>query len=278
MLAAYGVLGGVPLRAAHEPLGLAVYILGIVIPGHEQTPLSFDPGPHLLGNLQRFGAYTLITVATRSFDTGRAISNAIAIVLVGPAVLTTLRRAAKRPPWSVFVEDGRATWGRISAVATFTSSDELQGARLTDGADLSGGRFVGSDLSGVVMRGVEVAEADVDAPWLTEAKFLRINGVDVIPFVEAELDQRFPGRAQRRAGDADGLRAALDRTRAHLGGDARAGGWRCLPARSTCRCTASGRSPRRCGTWSWRQTRRAWQGDPEGRPALPPARPQGRRW
>ena len=99
-------------------------------------------------------------------------------------------------------------------MATFTSSDELQGARFVD-ADLSGARFVGSDLSGVVMRGVEVAEADVDAPWLPEAKFLRVNGVDVIPFVEAELNQRFPGRAQRRAGDPDGLRAAwtaLERT------------------------------------------------------------------
>jgi len=39
--------------------------------------------------------------------------------------------------------------------------------------------------------------------------------VDVIPFVEAELNRRFPGRAGRRAGDPDGLRAAwaaLERT------------------------------------------------------------------
>ena len=103
---------------------------------------------------------------------------------------------------------------KVWAVATFTSSDELQGARFVD-ADLSGARFVGSDLSGVVMRGVEVAEADIDAPWLPEAEFLRVNGVDVIPFVEAELNQRFPGRAQRQAGDPDGLReawAALERT------------------------------------------------------------------
>ena len=37
----------------------------------------------------------------------------------------------------------------------------------------------------------------------------------MIPFVEAELNQRFPGRAQRQAGDPDGLRAAwaaLERT------------------------------------------------------------------
>jgi hypothetical protein len=35
-----------------------------------------------------------------------------------------------------------------------------------------------------------------------------VNGVDVIPLVEAELNRRFPGRADRRAGDPDGLRAA----------------------------------------------------------------------
>jgi hypothetical protein len=39
--------------------------------------------------------------------------------------------------------------------------------------------------------------------------FLRVNGVDVIPLVEAELNRRFPGRADRRAGDPDGPRAAL---------------------------------------------------------------------
>jgi hypothetical protein len=59
------------------------------------------------------------------------------------------------------------------------------------------------------MRGVDVQGADIDAPWLFEgASFLRVNGVDVIPFVEAELNRRFPGRADRRAGDPDGLRAA----------------------------------------------------------------------
>ncbi len=103
---------------------------------------------------------------------------------------------------------------KVAVVATFTRSDELPGAKFVE-TDLRGARFVGADLSGVVMRGVEVAEADIDAPWLPEAKFLRVNGVDVIPFVEAELNRRFPGRADRRAGDPDGLRAAwatLERT------------------------------------------------------------------
>lgn len=100
-------------------------------------------------------------------------------------------------------------------MATFTASDDLQGAEFVD-ANLRGARFRRADLSGVVMRAVDVQEADIDAPWLSRAEsFLRVNGVDVIPLVEAELDRRFPGRATRRAADPDGLRAAwaaLERT------------------------------------------------------------------
>jgi DinB superfamily/Pentapeptide repeats (8 copies) len=100
-------------------------------------------------------------------------------------------------------------------MATFTGSDELAGAEFVD-ADLRGARFVRADLSGVVMRAVEMAEADIDAPWLMDGPtFLRVNGVDVVPFVEAELNRRFPGRADRRAEDPAGLRAAwavLERT------------------------------------------------------------------
>ncbi len=100
-------------------------------------------------------------------------------------------------------------------MATFSQSDELKGALFVD-ADLRGARFVRADLSGVVMRGVDVQGADIDAPWLFGGEgSLRINGVDVIPLVEAELNRRFPGRVARRASDPDGLRAAwaaLERT------------------------------------------------------------------
>ena len=92
-------------------------------------------------------------------------------------------------------------------MATFTRSD-LRGAEFA-GADLRGARFVGADLSDVVMRGVEMQRAEIDSPWLFEGDgFLRVNGVDVLPLVDAELDRRFPGRADRHAGDPDGLRAA----------------------------------------------------------------------
>ncbi len=93
-------------------------------------------------------------------------------------------------------------------MATFTGSDDLRGAEFVD-ADLRGARFVRSDLSGVVMRGVDVQGMDIDAPWLFDGEgSLRVNGVDVVPLVEAELNRRFPGRSDRRADDPDGLRAA----------------------------------------------------------------------
>ena len=142
-------------------------------------------------------------------------------------------------------------------MATFTKSDGLQGAEFV-GADLTGARFVESDLSGVVMRGVEVAEADIDAPWLVHGGFLRVNGVDVIPFVEAELDRRFP------VGPTDGPRiptaCARPGRRSIAPGQPR---WcvsrRCPRRPWTSRWPASGRSRRRCATWSWPRTR-GWGG------------------
>ena len=92
-------------------------------------------------------------------------------------------------------------------MVTFTHTRELKEAQFVD-VDLRGARFVEADLSGVVMRAVEVSGADIEAPWLIHGKSFLVNGVDVIPLVEATLNQRFPGRADRRADDPDGLRAA----------------------------------------------------------------------
>lgn len=93
-------------------------------------------------------------------------------------------------------------------MATFTGSDDLQGAQFFD-VNLRAARFVRSDLSGAVMRGVDVERADIDAPWLLEGtSFLRVNGVDVTVFVEAELNRRFPGRETRHAQDPERLREA----------------------------------------------------------------------
>jgi hypothetical protein len=73
--------------------------------------------------------------------------------------------------------------------------------------DLMGARFMRSTLAGAVMRGVDVRGLDIDSPWLTDGPLL-VNGVDVVPLVEAELNRRFPGRDLRQATEPDGLRAA----------------------------------------------------------------------
>ncbi len=74
--------------------------------------------------------------------------------------------------------------------------------------DLRGARFVESDLSDVVIRGSEISGMEIDAPWLPFGKPLRVNGVDVVAYVEGELNRRFPGRALWRATDPAGLREA----------------------------------------------------------------------
>ncbi|MDX8141863.1 DinB family protein [Lentzea sp. BCCO 10_0061] len=93
-------------------------------------------------------------------------------------------------------------------MVSFSHPDDLTGAAFID-VSLRGARFTRSDLSGAVMRAVDIAGADIDAPWLLGGEnALLVNGVDVAPFVEAELNRRFPGRGERRAKDPDGLRAA----------------------------------------------------------------------
>ncbi len=93
LLAAYGVVSaflfGLLMNLSSWP-----YVFGIAVPGHEGA-LDYVVGAPLAENLQRFAVYTLLT-STGSFDTGRAITTAVAIVVLGPAVLTTLRRASRR--------------------------------------------------------------------------------------------------------------------------------------------------------------------------------------
>jgi energy-coupling factor transport system substrate-specific component len=70
------------------------FALGVAVPGHEGS-LSFVAGAPLAENLRRFAVYTLLT-STGGWDTGRAITNSVALVVLGPAILATLRRAARR--------------------------------------------------------------------------------------------------------------------------------------------------------------------------------------
>ncbi|HXH79781.1 ECF transporter S component [Nocardioides sp.] len=92
-LVVYGILAsyafGILMNLSSWP-----FYLGIAVPGHEGS-LSYVAGAPLMENLHRFGIFTLLT-STGSWDTGRAITTAVALIVLGPAILTTLRRASRR--------------------------------------------------------------------------------------------------------------------------------------------------------------------------------------
>jgi uncharacterized damage-inducible protein DinB len=99
-------------------------------------------------------------------------------------------------------------------MAEFTNQD-MRGSRF-ERVDLSGAEFLASDLCRarfrgvdfrhVVMSGVEMCDVRIDG----EFKNLVLNGVDVAPLVEAELDRRDPDRVKMRPTDPAGLREAWD--------------------------------------------------------------------
>jgi uncharacterized damage-inducible protein DinB len=82
---------------------------------------------------------------------------------------------------------------------------DLTGARFT-AVILNGATFRGSGLNQVVMRGVELGNTTIDG----DIENLVINGVDVAPLVEAELDRRHPDRPKFRPTTAEGFREAWD--------------------------------------------------------------------
>lgn len=88
MLVAYGVV-------AAYGFGIAMNLWSWPYAVGAGTDLSFVAGDQLADNMHRFAVYWLTTSAL-SWDTGRAVTNALAIVVLGPAVLATLRRASRR--------------------------------------------------------------------------------------------------------------------------------------------------------------------------------------
>ena len=71
--------------------------------------------------------------------------------------------------------------------------------------NLSGTRVRAAYLDGVRMSGVEVPDMEISG----EVVRLVVNGVDVAPLVEAELDRQMPERALMRPTTADGFREAF---------------------------------------------------------------------
>jgi energy-coupling factor transport system substrate-specific component len=96
MLAAYGALSayayGFLMNLWYWPFAIGT-----------DTQLSYVPGGAVLENLHRFFVYT-VTTSSFGWDTGRAITNGVAILLLGPAVLAVLRRAARTASFEAPVE------------------------------------------------------------------------------------------------------------------------------------------------------------------------------
>ena len=92
----------------------------------------------------------------------------------------------------------------VLADAEFERVD-LTGAEF-HAVDLTNARFRGIAMNGVRIRGVEMNGVEIYG----EIVSLTINGVDIGPLVNAELDRRYPARAKMRPNDAAGCREAWD--------------------------------------------------------------------
>lgn len=80
------------------------FVTDAEVPYHDGH-LSYVPGDAVLSNLHRFAVFTVLT-STFGWDTGRAITNTTAILVVGPALLATFRRASRKASYGV-----RTTFG-----------------------------------------------------------------------------------------------------------------------------------------------------------------------
>jgi uncharacterized damage-inducible protein DinB len=80
---------------------------------------------------------------------------------------------------------------------------DLTGARF-ERVSLRDAQMKGVDLTGVRMRGVELVDVEISG----ELQNVVVNGVDIAPLVEAELNRRMPQRSKMRPDDSDGFRQA----------------------------------------------------------------------
>lgn len=79
----------------------------------------------------------------------------------------------------------------------------LRNATLRD-VDFTGADLRAIELHGTRLRGVELVDVELSG----ELQRVIVNGVDIAPLVEAELDRRMPDRAKMRPDDAEGFRVA----------------------------------------------------------------------
>lgn len=91
-------------------------------------------------------------------------------------------------------------------MATYSGTNDFEGATFVR-TSFKGATVRSSDFSGVTMRSVDVDGLDIDSHDLAFGR-LFVNGVDVVPLVEAELNRQFPGRELQKAETPEGLREA----------------------------------------------------------------------
>ncbi|MEP9364945.1 DinB family protein [Nocardioides sp. CN2-186] len=89
-------------------------------------------------------------------------------------------------------------------MTTYAGTTEFEGATFVR-TSFKGATLRFSDVSGVTMRGVDVGGLDIDSHDLAFGSLV-VNGVDVVPLVEAELNRQFPGRELQKSQTPEGLR------------------------------------------------------------------------
>ncbi len=89
-------------------------------------------------------------------------------------------------------------------MSSYFDTKEFEGATFVK-ASFRGATLRFSDVSDVTMRGVDVNGLDLDSHDLFFGRLV-VNGVDVVPFVDAELNRQFPGRELQKAQTPAGLR------------------------------------------------------------------------
>ena len=89
-------------------------------------------------------------------------------------------------------------------MTTHSGSGEYEGATFVR-TSFKGATLRSCDLSGVTMRSVDVDGLDIDGHDLLFGSVI-VNGVDVVPLVDAELNRLFPGRELQKAQTPEGLR------------------------------------------------------------------------
>lgn len=120
MLAAYGAFSALAF-------GLMLNLWFWPFTVDEGSQLGYVAGAPVLENLHTFFLFTLAT-SSFGWDTGRAITNVVAICVVGPAILAVLRRSIRRAAFGEPVEFVDADLGPWSASEEATwSSPEVHG-------------------------------------------------------------------------------------------------------------------------------------------------------